>query len=1276
MRGQRVDVDSVEGDCDGDEEEDHNEGGGGENGGGPGGGGRGGDNGGGPGGGGGGTGGGAGGSGRGGGKIITAAGGSRSSLADTEFSAAMVHLPSIHCHSRMGNDTQRSGHSSSSLSSSSSCSSSTPAPRPLQPFEQQQKESTSAAFRTAFRTAGSRRRNRWHPPQQEGFLRGVHIFTGECREAALWGRLTDTSKTSSGTGISESSSSGAGNKGQMARLRSKRRDDYILFNRSRFTVEQYEEMVRNQRNYMRSSMSNSAELVRRGGGSSDYVDGSDDYFNIRGARAAAIRRGRVGRSGGRGRGLGGPGGFSTRRLARAGMGALSLGCDSTREVASSACASVVDGVGSSYGRERYNDFHDDKGDYDDSAGIDLIDACVDQDHLELLQLQRALEEEEVDEKEEQEWLDIAMRKEANATQLRKLQILQLQSRGTWICLLCTALNDSHQPSCHTCHHEHQVHHRVMIMSRDTSRPEYVRSLYQWLSELRSTRAPPWLLSAPPAPPAITSTAEGPNTSIVANLPPASSLHALHTAPVLMEEELGRSSDDPSLSPYSAVAPSPAALSQATVRSSDGVVQDESIEEAEVAGAGGGMGQASTSSDLHHVTAIEAAAQTPHQAQQHAAPAFSSTTTAAGLSSAAWAMKHRRLRSVIPTTFASQQPLLQQLRDTLRTSLSPLLSFDLNAADRYLHYVSAALEREQSLEFEVAAAFQVAQQAASLVTVPVASVTVPGVVIRPEPEVDHAPEPEAVLTDDPAPARIDARCHILENQLSASSTIAASTDASTPASASSSASSSSSSSSHFPLPPPFAQRNPKQTLLALNKNAERGAATLSRAQIHDCAIPFTSLWPSVYLAPPATLPMAYLVSVEMNLTNDAAIAALSTASTPAPPVTVSMNIFREKSSAATAPAVAATPGGASAVTTTTNISADTNESTSSSLSVAAANAAETLDLTPFTTRQYDGLNLVQQMYLSSHVCAQFLGHHPRHDEVMRTTTARIAPRRLRTQRPITVAREAVRDVLRATEIDTFCGAHPSAATTAAATEAESAAASFGQRVPTRMSSSLTSGFGSKTSTCEFASAVITASVPVYANSQQHRQEKLHRAYQQKQQQVGGKPAGENSKSAFTQPLSSMAFEPKRTVEVRLRCLWFNSAPGGGMVRFSVPSTLLLQDLLADFCALLHIRVDDVRAVRIDMIQAVRYAWRRRCSLQRPPEPRAPPHPYHHHPAPPAGAMDNAAALPAAYTAVDEGSYPRLFGAQGTGPGIQPLATQSSLDQLGIRDGDLIDVLYYI
>jgi hypothetical protein len=58
-----------------------------------------------------------------------------------------------------------------------------------------------------------------------------------------------------------------------------------------------------------------------------------------------------------------------------------------------------------------------------------------------------------------------------------------------------------------------------------------------------------------------------------------------------------------------------------------------------------------------------------------------------------------------------------------------------------------------------------------------------------------------------------------------------------------------------------------------------------------------------------------------------------------------------------------------------------------------------------------------------------------------------------------------------------------------------------------------------------------------------------------------------------------------IELRLRCLWLGAAPGGGIVRYSVPPLVPLRDVLADFCGIVGLPYGRCTMGVLDMDMAV-------------------------------------------------------------------------------------------
>ena len=123
----------------------------------------------------------------------------------------------------------------------------------------------------------------------------------------------------------------------------------------------------------------------------------------------------------------------------------------------------------------------------------------------------------------------------------------------------------------------------------------------------------------------------------------------------------------------------------------------------------------------------------------------------------------------------------------------------------------------------------------------------------------------------------------------------------------------------------------------------------------------------------------------------------------------------------------------------------------------------------------------------------------------------------------------------------------------------------------------------------------------------------------------------------------------TVDITVRCLWLCSRPGAGLVRYKVPLSLRLDALVSDYCSVQEIGAGHVRACRIDMIQGIRYAFRRRSNI-----------PIH-----------NEVTLAAGPDFGSECSGP---GTSNPTPGVCLLDHACTLDELGIMNGDRIDLLY--
>jgi len=107
-----------------------------------------------------------------------------------------------------------------------------------------------------------------------------------------------------------------------------------------------------------------------------------------------------------------------------------------------------------------------------------------------------------------------------------------------------------------------------------------------------------------------------------------------------------------------------------------------------------------------------------------------------------------------------------------------------------------------------------------------------------------------------------------------------------------------------------------------------------------------------------------------------------------------------------------------------------------------------------------------------------------------------------------------------------------------------------------------------------------------------------------------------------------------VEFMVRCMWLCSQPGGGIVRYKAPAHIKLSAVVQDFCEVQRLPLAQVRVARLDMIACVRHVYERRA---------------------------------------DGGSIVQR--ANSDLPGVHFVHHTSSLEELGVQENEVIDIVYY-
>lgn len=224
----------------------------------------------------------------------------------------------------------------------------------------------------------------------------------------------------------------------------------------------------------------------------------------------------------------------------------------------------------------------------------------------------------------------------------------------------------------------------------------------------------------------------------------------------------------------------------------------------------------------------------------------------------------------------------------------------------------------------------------------------------------------------------------------------------------------------------------------------------------------------------------------------------------------------------------------------------------------------------STRQYDGFNLARRLYELSTITAHFTGYDSKFDERVAVVSARLAPCRTHTSRAQSVCMSSVGELL--------IRAQDQARGVSSARHSQSVA---NQLYPFDLPGSL-----------------VRAN---HAASARHRQAALTGGDQSPvnvaamDTSTAALPSFASTGSLCADGTVSSATSPKpkdAMLEIKLRCLWHCSRPGGGIVSYRVPAHMKLLAIAKDFCDILALNLAQVKVVLIDMIQCIRYAYERR------------------------------------------------------------------------------------
>jgi hypothetical protein len=226
----------------------------------------------------------------------------------------------------------------------------------------------------------------------------------------------------------------------------------------------------------------------------------------------------------------------------------------------------------------------------------------------------------------------------------------------------------------------------------------------------------------------------------------------------------------------------------------------------------------------------------------------------------------------------------------------------------------------------------------------------------------------------------------------------------------------------------------------------------------------------------------------------------------------------------------------------------------------------------SNRVYDPFHLSRSLHPHSQLTVHFLGFDARFDETISTFSARLAPYRTHTSRPMTMQLAALRDLL-VRAMDETNGV-------AVVRQAHSV-------------SNLVQPF-------DFPG--VGATGDVLGSAQSRRLQSQRATAAQSVVHPASSPASSAGDEAAPVPMadtkmpasaSTAAVERgSESVDILVRCLWLMSKPGGGVVRYKVPAAVKVQELVQDYCAVLNVPAGQVRAVRLDMFECIRYAHQRR------------------------------------------------------------------------------------
>jgi hypothetical protein len=317
--------------------------------------------------------------------------------------------------------------------------------------------------------------------------------------------------------------------------------------------------------------------------------------------------------------------------------------------------------------------------------------------------------------------------------------------------------------------------------------------------------------------------------------------------------------------------------------------------------------------------------------------------------------------------------------------------------------------------------------------------------------------------------------------------------------------------------------------------------------------------------------------------------------------------------------------------------------------------------PVFDHHYDTFNFARRLYERTRVKAHFTGFPDRFDEMVNVVSARLMPYRTHTARAPSISMEQVGDVLvRAQdEVAGFVSVHHSHSI-ANHRHPFDRPGLLGAKAPMNVKRSSPAVVGEEgqdyeddsdcpsssaplesASASTFATASTSSAMPLAGTSEATHSTGTDTSLDACTDDTVAEMDAEAG--ADTDPQVKDRLAPThhgRCLEMRVRCLWLASTPGGGLLRYKLPEGVPLDAVVADFCMMHGLGMGQTRLAQVDMVAAARYAFARRSDL---------------------GSFGEALGR----EEVREGTF---------GPGVRYLDHARTMQQLAIPEGALLDLIF--